>query len=182
MPDVWLGSTLRSHGREHGWGVLPGWTLRPTPTRCMAGEYSPARHAHNVGDVCGWGVLPGRMEHQGGKAREYSPAQPLGSSKTWLGSTPRPLGASKTWLGSTPRPGPLGQARHGWGIFPGPAGEYPPAQPLGSSKTWLGSTPRPDHLGQARHGWGVLLGLILPLATVLIRGTFRSPQLMGPQL
>ena len=126
MPDVWLGSTLRSHGREHGWGVLPGWTLRPTPTRCMAGEYSPAKHAHNIDDVCGWGVLTGRMEHQGGKAREYSLAQPLGSSKTWLGSTPRPSH--------------LGQARYGWGVFPGPAGEYSPAE-WNTKGARLGSTP-----------------------------------------
>ena len=92
----------------------------------MAGEYSPAKHAHNIDDVCGWGVLPGRMEHQGGKAREYSLAQPLGSSKTWLGSTPRPSH--------------LGQARYGWGVFPGPAGEYSPAE-WNTKGARLGSTP-----------------------------------------
>ena len=65
-----LGSTPRPDKQTNSqeiycWGVLPGWKQGPTCRRRVAGEYSLARHAHNISGARGWGVLPGLVEHQG---------------------------------------------------------------------------------------------------------------------
>ena len=93
---AWLGSTPRPDAETdthemHGWGILPGRTPRPTPTRCRAGEYSPAQPLVLLGwlpplatlltrythEMHGWGVLPGRTLRPTPtrcRAGEYSPA------------------------------------------------------------------------------------------------------------